>query len=76
MVTNEINAGTLVWMASEPLALWMKTEDSEGLWELGIVLNKDVKKEGYFYILSGGKITSCHRRLTRMIQRLSSSKPL
>lgn len=68
MVTNPPQIGKLVYYTTTPIALLMKTEDSENLWKIGIILQNI---DNYQYIIMGenGKEEQCWITMVRQLKQ-------
>ena len=56
--------GSIVFWSKQPLALWMKPNDSGGLWKVGIVVEH--KSDFYCIIMDeNGKLQQCKTSLVR-----------
>ena len=63
MVTGRINIGTIVWVTTVPLALWMKPKNAPKYWKPGLIIEED--QDGTVTIFSNGTVTKCHKNHVR-----------
>ena len=63
MVTSAINIGTIVWITSVPIALYMKPKNAPKFWNAGIVLEKNENGGLQVYTIEG--IQKCHKNHVR-----------
>ena len=59
----------LVWVPKKPIALWSTpgTKLTEGLWEIGIIIEKEV--DGILRVLVNGKLEKWHINHVRPMGR-------
>ncbi len=63
MVTDGIKVGTIVWVTTVPLALWMKPKNAPDLWDPGIVIEE--YEDGQLTIFANGTVVGCHKNHVR-----------